>query len=689
MIDLLVLILLYHLRNDYRYAMLMNKNKNNIHNNDRQRSTMRYNRWMICVLITILSFVDAVGQKVVYRIRKDGSFDIVGSAVTIANCYPAIDSKMLKPVKLSITKTDSTASITYHLLEGMFELSFSYQGNALVITPFVKNNNQPAYFVSILRDAEVKNVSKIYRTPTQIMGNGGIVDWPVRKMDYSSCGMLTGLVADSGESVAIATRDFNRYNSYTNIIPTERNGGKKLLEACIATEGLPPTSLPAFYFTQNKSAFTAMQSEANAIATFMKVKTDKKQSYHWCSWYYTYYHLTASMLSDYLKGFKSVQPEVPVQTIQIDAGYQPHAGDWLEPGEKFPNGIGPSIKEILGNNYKAGIWIGPYMVGNKSKVYKAHPDWVLLKKDGQPIINMSFYGEDRLWGAMDEEIYTLDTSNPEVMEYLRQVFRAFKKMGISFFKTDFMLYGAETSDNVKRHTPGKTSIEYQRDFFEMIRQEIGPDAFWLGCIAPYAPMLGYADGMRISADITPKWEGGTSMFNESKGAQHINNVWWQNDPDAIILRSKYSNLSDAEARSLILWIGMLGGVINTSDLFYEIPKERTALFRFLEPGNEKITATFPFLEKEEPLEVMVKKYTTKKAFAVLFTNRQEKVVTGSYPLHSMIEIDNGTCYNWDEKGSSLIGTQTNITISLNPHESKLFYISTDGIGPGNMTLGGK
>ncbi|MEP7278839.1 MAG: hypothetical protein ABI813_09370, partial [Bacteroidota bacterium] len=118
-------------------------------------------------------------------------------------------------------------------------------------------------------------------------------------------------------------------------------------------------------------------------------------------------------------------------------------------------------------------------------------------------------------------------------------------------------------------------------------------------------------------------------------------------------------------------------------------KDRTNLFRFLEPGNEKNTAIFPFIEKEEQLEVMLKKYDTKKAFAVLFTNRQDKVVTGTYPLYSIIEIGNGTCYNWDETGSSLIGKQTNITISLNPHESKLIYISTDGTGPGNMTLGGK
>jgi len=40
-------------------------------------------------------------------------------------------------------------------------------------------------------------------------------------------------------------------------------------------------------------------------------------------------------------------------------------------------------------------------------------------------------------------------------------------------------------------------------------------------------MIGFVDAMRISGDKHPGWGGGTSMFEESKGDQHINNVWWQ------------------------------------------------------------------------------------------------------------------------------------------------------------------
>ena len=640
-------------------------------------------------LLLLTATICSLAQPIKYEIRPDGTFDVTGSSVSLTNCYPAIDNSSLKPLKIVITAKGSSKTIQYVLLDGIFELNFSYLENALVINPSLKGMKTKIGFVSILREAQTTGAQKLYRTATQIMGQGGVHDWPSDKTDLSSYGPLTGLVPESGSTLVISTRDYTKYNAFTNVFPTNKHGGNKLIEVCIATEQLPVAALPAVYFTENESAFQAMEREASAVARFMQVKNDKKQTYHWCSWYYSYYYLTEKMLSGYLTEFNTLTPRVPIQTVQIDAGYHPHVGDWLEPSEKFPNGVEPSIKEIIANNYKAGIWIGPYMIGNRSKTYLAHPDWILRTNDGKPVINTAMYGEGRLWGAMDEEIYTLDTSNPAVMEHMRTVFRTFRKMGITFFKTDFMLYGAEDSHKVKRHTPGKTSVEYQREFFDMIRQEIGPESFWLGCIAPYAPMLGYVDGMRISADISPNWQGGKSMFDESKGAQHINNIWWQNDPDDIILRKKYNDMTDEEARSMILWIGMLGGMINTSDLFHEIPAERTALFRFIEPSDSKLTATFPFIDKPEKLDVLVKNYPSIKSVAILFVNRTDETVSVTYTLKQLIGISEGTCFNWSEKGSEIVGKKSDITLTIKPHESKLIYIAPDGNSPKGMNLGGK
>jgi hypothetical protein len=241
---------------------------------------------------------------------------------------------------------------------------------------------------------------------------------------------------------------------------------------------------------------------------------------------------------------------------------------------------------------------------------------------------------------------------------------------------------------VIRFTPGKTSLEYQKDLFDMIRQEIGQESFWLGCIAPFGPMIGYVDANRISADMHPNWAGGTSMFEESKGAQHINNVWWQNDPDAMILREKYTELSDTEMRSQALWMGMLGGVINTSDLFYEIPQRTTELFRFFEPGKTKFHTTFPFINTAEKLEVLVRHYST-KSWAVLFTNRKDEQAVSTFSIKSLTGIQGAYSFEWDETGAKALGLKNELKVELNPHESRIIYISEDNKSPVGMTLGGK
>ena len=641
---------------------------------------------LLLLVLCLTCFANIFAQSIRSIIHSDGSFDIVGSSIKITNAYPALDNKSLKPLNVKITDKGNLKTIKYTLREGAVELRFSNEGKALTIDTKVTGQNIIPEMIAIFRDAEVSGAGKVYKTSAQIMGEGGIKAWPDNKTGNLRCAGVTGLIADSGYTMTISTRDYRKYNAYTSAYTDKQ--GKRMVEVFVNTEKVSTANIPTIYFTENISAFEAMKIEAAEVAKAMGARNEKPQSYHWCSWYYAYYYLTDKMLSEFVTGVKKMTPPVNIQTVQIDAGYHPHVGDWLEPSEKFPTGIEASVREILANGYKAGIWIGPYMVGNRSKLYLEHPDWILRYKNGKPVIEMSFYGENRLWGAMDEEIYSLDTSNPEVMAYLRKVFREFKKMGISFYKTDFMLYGSKNSNNVIRFSPGKTSLEYQRDLFDMIRQEIGEESFWLGCIAPFEPMIGYVDAMRIGSDMYPSWAGSANMFEESKGAQHINNIWWQNDPDVMIIREKYSELNEAETRSLALWMGMLGGVINTSEVFYDIPERRTELFRFLEPGKTKFRTSFPFINSAETLEVLVRQYSN-KSWAALFINRKDEQASGTFSVKSLTGITNAYVYDWDETKAAALGVKNELNITLNPHESRLIYFSVEDKSPAGITLGGK
>jgi alpha-galactosidase len=641
-----------------------------------------------CIFM-VLQFYALYAQPIKAIIYKDGSFNIVGKSVKIMGCYPALDNKQLRPLSIKITEKENTQTIQYNLAQGLVKLQFFYLANALSVHTTLIGIAPVNDLVSVIYNAEVLGAKQVYRTPVIIGGRAGIINWPDTDVKGLNCESITGFMPDSGATMVVSTRDYKKYISLVKLYPTEANNQKKIIDVGVSTEKVSNTNIPIFYFTENASAYNAMRTEAKAAADFMGVKNDKPQSYHWCSWYATYYHLTQNMVSDYLKQFKAIEPAINIQTFQIDAGYHPHIGDWLEPSTKFPNGIGSSVKEIITKGYKAGIWIGPYMVGSRSKLYAQHPDWILRKNDNTPIIQMKFYGEERLWGQMDEECYVLDTSNPAAMAYLRNVFRTFKQMGITFFKTDFMYYGWEGSHNVKRCKPGKTSSEYQREFFDMIREEIGSSAYWLGCIAPFPVMLGYVDGMRIAGDIGPKWDASIGMFNEMRGSQHINNIWWQNDSDAMILREQYNQLTEDETKTIAYWICLLGGVINTSDLFHEIPKSRVQLFRFLEPSTTKYTGYMPFITGHEKLEVVVRAYPDKKSFVVLFANRGNEKATSTFTLNSLVGLNSATCFNWDATSAQAMGVKQDLTIELNPHQSKLIYVSTNGKSPEGMTLGGK
>lgn len=644
----------------------------------------------ISLLFVTLLPVIGWSQEIKFKVDADGTYSIIGKSVNITKCYPAINNQSINPLSVKVTTNINQTVIQYKLLNNTIEIALGYHNNAVTINTSIIGKELNVNYIAPIYNAKVEGANRVYKTAECISGDGGVKNWPKINDNYNRCALITGFLPDSGKTLIIASHNLSKFISYTYLHPANTLGNDKLINVYFSTELVYSKTLPTIYITENISAFEGMKNEAQQIALVANVKNNKPQSYHWCSWYYAFYHLTESMITEYLEGFNKLSPKVPIQTFQIDAGFFPHVGDWLEPSHKFPQGIEKSIKEIIDNGYKAGIWIGPYMVGNKSKLYKEHPDWILYKKDGSPLIEMKFYGEERLWGLFDEEVYVLDTSNPEAMEYLRQVFRAYRKMGITFFKTDFMLYGNIASHTVKRYTPGKTAIEYQHDLFDMIRQEIGQESYWLGCIAPYPSMIGYVDGMRIAGDVRPEWAGFKNMFDESIGAFHINNIWWQNDPDAFIIREKFNNITYEETKTIAFWIGMLGGVINTSDLFHSISESRINLFRFLEPTNMKATSSaMPFIDKNQKINLIVRKYNNINSYAALFVNKTDIINTQIYSIMEIVGFEKAYCYNWNDIETSKIGLLNNIEISLKPHESKLIFISENDFNPDKLSIGGK
>ena len=640
-------------------------------------------------IIGLLLFISyySYSNSIYLKLHDDGSFDIIGTSVKLENCYPSINNNSIKPLKIEVLKNENI--IRYFIKGGCLRLSFRFENKGLILNTEVETGEINASIISPVGKSKILGVKYTYSTPMNMNEPSGLRDWPKSKKERSSS--ICGFVPSEGTSLIVSTRDYRRFHFYSTFFPLDHSENEKMMSLTFQTEMVDLKSFPAIFFNEYSSSYEGMKNEAIKAAKVMNVDLNKNKSYHWCSWYYSYNFISEKKMYDYIEGFEKLSPRVPIQTIQIDEGYQPHVGDWLFASQNFPKGIEPTIKKILSHKYKAGIWIAPYIVGNESKLYKKNPNWILHYNDGTPVKLWTFYDEKRLWGLEDREYYMLDTSNPDVMNYLRNVFRTFRNMGITFYKTDFMKLGAQPSNLVRRHTPGKTSVEYQRELFEMIRSEIGDESFWLGCISQFAPMVGYVDGMRIAGDISSNWAGTNAMFNQSKGCHHLNDVWWQNDPDAIILRKEYNNLNTEEVKTLALWMGMIGGVTNTSDLFHTIPKDRVDLFRFLEPSLKVSTINHPIIEKKFKTEIFVRNYTRQKSWGVLFVNRSSENIDENYSFRDLLNIDRNQLYHWDWDINRMekVGLKSNVKVKLKPHESRLIYLSVSDTQPGKINLSGE
>jgi hypothetical protein len=225
---------------------------------------------------------------------------------------------------------------------------------------------------------------------------------------------------------------------------------------------------------------------------------------------------------------------------------------------------------------------------------------------------------------------------------------------------------------------------------QTIREEIGQETFWLGCIAPFFPFLGYADGMRIGGDVGSRWSGGfnpQSMLVESVGNQYFNNVFWQNDPDAILLRDFHIDLTETEVTSLALWQGILGGVINTSDPLHEIAPRRLALWRFLRPGPEKWAATLPYFGRSRRLLVAARALPGGATAALAFNTSDERV-TERLSVEDLTGAAERAAWRWSPGGASALGRRTALYPELAAHESALYYLSPDAPPPAALSLGG-
>ncbi len=493
------------------------------------------------------------------------------------------------------------------------------------------------------------------------------------------------------------------------------------------THRTPPSlTILTLWDDKNRAGVTSVQSEQLVIledeqveaglrawaeilaqASPLPPRLDTPSITGWSSWYNLYTNINKDILLDQLLKTYAVatRDHLPMRVFQIDDGFTPEMGDWLEVKTKFPRGMKPLLDEIRAAGFVPGLWIAPFMVGNRSRLFRNHPNWVVKDREtGRPLVQMSLYGEYR-WHKRSEQYYILDATHPKAFEYLRQVFRTWRmEWGCEYFKTDFMLYGAEHGpDQAIYYTPGLTRMEIWRRVAEMIRAEIGPDATWLGSGCPLWASIGLLDGIRISGDVGTSWEGQfspQSLLQDLATRNFANNILWQVDPDSVLLRNSYHSLDDLEVRSLAIYAGMSGGVIMTSDDLADLSPDRMRLWKLLLNPN-RTTSSFPLLGQSpvayelvpcgpqgrqfthasrqlDPVSVQVRPPEQGKLGALYIFNTGSHPVQRSYRLSDLGLPECLYAFDWT-MSQPLEGAIECVSLRLGRHEGRLLFLAYEPI----------
>lgn len=601
-----------------------------------------------------------------YILHKNGCWDISGKTGTLTGAYPAIDGVRICPVSVAMGED----VLSYQLEKGSMELRFFKKDQTVEVVCTMRDVGL-YHDIAPISQAEAGNVQHVFVQGCGMEGPSGCRE--VKEEPLTSDGLLSFYGEEGAFFIyAVEHRQYtNRYyiQKDTQIFSEDKivvSGGFNL--ECTVSGTF---TLPSIFFKEADTLSDGLKDCARMIAAHMGARTIQPPAFHWCSWYYLYQNMSQELLEEYLKGFQK-EAGIDFRYIQLDAGYAPSPGDWLLPNSRFQEGLKKAAETIRQAGYAPGIWIAPFMVGDQSRLYREHPDWVLYDLNDEPVTMLRSYNEPKVWGNLDSNYYVLDTSHPEAFAYLREVFGTLRAWGFTLYKTDFMFWNMHDSSRVRRFDPSRTSVEILRDTLKMIREEIGEESYLLGCIAPFLPFIGYADGMRIAGDVGAQWAdtfGPVNMIQELTADHYFNHIYWQNDPDSVLLRDFDLYLKPHEIRSLAFLQALSGGVITTSDPVHKLGKDRTELLRFITP-KEKVSPVFPYLTENRADVVLFHRLEQGNLFYALNPTDQDLTV-----VYSFKELFGEEAWYVYAYGSGDFQKKTWYTTVLKPHDSILLFLS--------------
>ena len=265
--------------------------------------------------------------------------------------------------------------------------------------------------------------------------------------------------------------------------------------------------------------------------------------------------------------------------------------------QKFPHGPKWLADYVKSKGLRAGVWLVPSAYAG---AVEQHPDWYLRYKKNGAII-------------LDYDTPTLDSTNPEVLDFLKKEFTTLDDWGFDYYKFDgehdFLKY-VPGVDLDKIADKNVDPIVAYRNRLKLIRETIGPHRFIEGCPAG-TPLdgIGYFNSAFTGEDPYNSWQGMYSVFSSINANAFLNHLVLyvmpgeadveppmsvedatKRRPPSVVEaeRSREESLKGfgmtlEEARTVVSHVALSGVVYSLDSVLPELPEERVKLLKMTLP----------------------------------------------------------------------------------------------------------
>jgi hypothetical protein len=433
----------------------------------------------------------------------------------------------------------------------------------------------------------------------------------------------------------------------------------------------------------------------------------------WGSWSAYYQDVTEQDIvrnTDWIA--KNLKP-YGLDYILLDDGYdRGEKGEHYWTGKwdpvKFPHGPRWLAEYIKSKGLHAGLWIVPNAYAG---AIDEHPEWYLRDKQGRFI--------------KDYNTPSLDSTNPEVLDFLKKLFTTLNDWGFDYYKFDGEFALPKYSpfvDTARLYDKNIDPVVAYRNRLKLIREIIGPKVMLEG--SPEGTPLdgiGYFTTYWNGYDDYNGWQGMHHVLSSINDNAFLNHIAFYLIPGEGIDVSPWMSMEEAkqkrpptfvksaedrreheagfgttlaEAHTVVTYVTLTGGVYSVASVMPELPEERTRLLKQTLPtlpilpidlfsrGTDMTYQTFrhtnPDIYIHNYPEVLDLKVNAKSGVydVVGLTNWRPGTATRTLAFADKLGLDPNSRYvAFDFWGQKLFGVfQGRMKVDIESHDTRVFLI---------------